>query len=330
MRDFQKLASLCQGKRVFLQPHNFPDPDAIASVYGLQRLFAQYGIEAEICYAGRIDKLSASKMLDAFDIRMTPYEELRGSMSESDWIICVDSQKNAGNILDFVGDEIACIDHHPTYHEESYRYSDIQITGACATIVADYYHSAGILPDEKVATALLYGLKMDTMQFSRGFTALDIEMLAFLHPLCDQELLSRLERNNMEFRDLKAYGAAIENIELYEKIGFTYIPFSCPDALIAVLADFILSLEEVDVAIVSSRRADGLKFSVRSETPAVHAGQLIHDALQGLGDGGGHATMAGGLVKSDRLEEPYLMEQLKERMLKQTGLFRAPGVISAD
>ena len=66
--------------------------------------------------------------------------------------------------------------------------------------------AAFLEPDKDTATALLYGMKMDALQFTRGVTELDIEMFAFLFPLCDQEKLSRLERNNMEFSDLKAYG----------------------------------------------------------------------------------------------------------------------------
>ena len=64
-----------------------------------------------------------------------------------------------------------------------------------------------------MATALLYGLKMDTLNLARNVTALDIEMLGYLFPYCDPDTLADLERNNMEFTDLKAYGAAIENIE---------------------------------------------------------------------------------------------------------------------
>ena len=33
------------------------------------------------------------------------------------------------------------------------------------------------------------------------------------------EKLARMERNNMEFNDLKAYGAAIESIKVYDKVG---------------------------------------------------------------------------------------------------------------
>ena len=300
MNDFNQLAALCHGKHIYIQTHNFPDSDAIASAFGLQRLLAQHEIPSTLCYDGRIDKLSASKMLEAFQIQMFPNEQLRPDMAEEDYVICVDAQKHSGNITDFVGDEVACIDHHPTFVPIEYRYQDIRPTGACATIIAQYYKQLPCLPDRHTATALLYGLKMDTLQFTRGVTELDIEMFAFLFPLCDQETLARLERNNMEFNDLKAYGAAIESIEVYDKVGISNVPFPCPDALIAILSDFILALQEVEVAVVFSKREDGIKFSVRSEDPAVHAGHLVRDALHGYGDGGGHAEMAGGMIRKEK------------------------------
>ncbi|MBR5360982.1 MAG: DHH family phosphoesterase, partial [Lachnospiraceae bacterium] len=73
------------------------------------------------------------------------------------------------------------------------------------------------------------------------------------------------------------------------------------DALIAITCDFILSLEEVDVAIVYSKRENGYKFSVRAEetTDGVDCGKLIGDALEGIGTGGGHAFMAGGFIPID-------------------------------
>ena len=303
MSNLNDLLALCKERPVYIQTHNFPDPDAIASAFGLQKLLELYGVESVLCYDGRIDKLSASKMLEAFHIEMVPYDSLKADMRETDRIICVDSQKHGGNVTDFVGAEVACIDHHPTFVPMEYQYQDIRITGACATLIAEYYALSGREPDHDVATALLYGLKMDTLQFTRGVTELDIEMFGFLFPRCDQEKLSDLERNNMEFADLKAYGAAIESIELYDKVGFSCIPFPCPDALIAILSDFILALIEVEVAVVFSFREDGIKLSVRSEDPDIHAGNLLHAALEGVGNGGGHACMGGGAIPKDRLPE---------------------------
>lgn len=132
---------------------------------------------------------------------------------------------------------------------------------------------------------------------------LDIEMFAYLFPKINQRKLDYMEKNNLEFRDLKAYGAAIENIVLYDKLGFASIPFSCPNALIAIVSDFILSLDEVEVAVIYSRREDGIKFSVRSEKTEIHAGKLTNQAMNGIGNGGGHAGMAGGLIRKEEEEK---------------------------
>ena len=313
MEDFNRLVKLCQGKNVYIQTHNFPDPDAIASAFGLQRLLAHFGVTSTLCYAGRIDKLSSSKMLTAFGIQMVSYEELREHMQEQDPIICVDSQKNSGNITDFVGDEIACIDHHPTFVQTEYLYRDVRITGACASLIAQYFQRLGMAPDVNAATALLYGIRMDTLQFSRGATSLDIEMFSYLFPLSDTQKMLELERNNIELTDLRAYSEAINTITLYDTMGFASIPFSCPDGLIAALSDFLLSLEEVLVSVVLCHRGDGIKLSVRSEVPQVHAGYLIRDALTGIGDGGGHQEMAGGMV---RREQEVLLGQYPDDILR--------------
>lgn len=301
MPNFTELVFLCRGQTVYIQTHNIPDPDAIASAFGLQKLLEAFDVSARICYAGQIDKLSAARMLTTLGIEMFPYDALKDQMRQTDYIICVDSQKNGGNITDFIGDEMACIDHHPVFSDAVYQYRDIRSVGACATIIAEYFARSGLKPDRDTATALLYGMKMDTLQFSRGVTPLDIEMFGFLHPLCDQEKLTMLERNQMEIADLRAYGAAIENIKLYGTMGISFIPFSCPDALIAAISDFILALDEVDVAVVCAEREDGIKFSVRSEKPEIHAAHLIRAALKGIGDGGGHPSMAGGLIRKEQL-----------------------------
>lgn len=52
-----------------------------------------------------------------------------------------------------------------------------------------------------------------------------------------------------------------------------------------------------------SFREDGIKLSVRSEDPDIHAGNLLHTALEGIGNGGGHASMGGGFISKDRLPE---------------------------
>ena len=323
--DVRELIDLCRGHKVFIQTHNIPDPDAIGAAFGLQQLMRRFAVEAAICYDGDIDKLSTAKMLDMFGIEMFPDQAVAGEMKPEDYIICVDSQKNAGNITELAGDEIAAVDHHPTAPRNAgitYRYKDVRLLGACCTIVAQYYQDLGLEPTADVATALLYGIKTDTLQFSRGVREEDIAAFACLNPLVDADKLARLEMNHIEFTDLKSYGAAINNIQVFDYLGISCIPFTCPDTMVSIVADFILSLIEVEVAVIYSERPDGMKFSVRSERSDVNAGELVARALEGIGSGGGHAAMAGGIVPADGLKKlgEFPRNAITERFMRALGM----------
>ena len=260
------------------------------------------GVESTICYAGKIEKNSTKRMLDVFGIKAVHIDEIP-DMLEEDYIVTIDAQKYNSNITDFVGDEVACIDHHPTMIPCAYKYSDIRICGACCSIVADYFIKSNTTMDTNTATALLYGLKMDTESFNRGVTDFDIEMYGYLHKLADNQKIISMYNNNMEIEDLHAYGEAIRNIQIYDNVGFAKISFDCPDALVAMISDFILGLDVVEFSVVYAVRDGGYKFSVRNETAVYHAGTITARALDGLGGGGGHFSMAGGVILAEKMKE---------------------------
>ena len=67
----------------------------------------------------------------------------------------------------------------------------------------------------------------------------------------------------------------------------------------------ILDLQEINFCIIYSYRTTGIKFSIRSGEPEVlDAGAISYDALSSLnGNGGGHATMAGGFLSYNELKQ---------------------------
>ena len=300
--DWRKLVDLLKNHKVYIQTHNFPDPDALASALGLQVFLKAHGVPTTLCYAGTIEKLSTKRMMEIFDFKLYNITEIPDMRAE-DYIVTVDSQKYNANITDFVGNEVACIDHHPTFVQYAYKYKDVRIVGACATLIAQYFKESRTQIDSNTATALLYGMRVDTNNLSRGVTELDIEMYAYLYHYVDEEKLTEMNRSTMELKDLQAYGAAIENIKIYSNLGFAEIPFDCPDGLIAMVADFILNLDVVEFAVVYAVREDGLKFCVRSEIKVLNAGVIVQEALQDIGSGGGHACMAGGFIPADQEEK---------------------------
>lgn len=300
--DWKKLIELLKGHKVYIQTHNYPDPDAMASGLGLQVFLRHHGIASTMCYDGTIEKLNTKRMLEVFDFEIFNIEDIQ-DMQPEDYIVTVDAQKFNANITDFIGDEVACIDHHPTYVECDYKYKDIRMAGACATLIAEYFKESQTPMDSNTATALLFGIQIDTNNLTRGVTPLDIEIFAYLYDYVDADKLSSMSNCSMELKDLRAYGAAIQNIKIYDNIGFAEIPFDCPDGLIAMVSDFILDLDVVEFAIVYAYREDGLKFSVRSELTSLDAGQIVAEALTEIGSGGGHASMAGGFIPAENIEK---------------------------
>ena len=296
-----ELVTLLKGHRVFIQTHNFPDPDAIASAFGLQVLLDKFNIPTTICHHGNIERTATANMVAEFGISMTTDKDIK-DMREDDYIITVDSQKGNSNILDLIGDEVACIDHHPVFCEaESYRYKDIRIVGSCSTIIADYYRMYNIEMSQDVATALLYGLKMDTKDFTRGVTELDVDIYKYLFPKANHVQIRRFQSGVIQYDELEAFVDSMKNIDIYSGVAFAFLNFPCADAFIATVSDFILSLDVVTFCVVYSRRENGFKFSVRSELEELNAGQIASRALADVGSGGGHKSMAGGFAVESKV-----------------------------
>lgn len=301
--QLSELVELIKGHRVFIQTHNFPDQDAIASAYGLQVLLEEFGIITFICHHGNIDRTVTASMVAELGIKMTADDE-NLDMSETDYIITVDSQKGNANILDLIGNEVACIDHHPVFVElEDYKFKDIRIVGSCSTIIADYYRENGIEMPGNVATALLYGLKCDTRDFTRGVTQLDVDIYSYLFPKSDHQMIRHFRAGEIQYEELNSFADSMRNIDIYNGVAFAFLDFNCTDSFIAMISDFILDVDAVIFTVVYTRRGEGFKFSVRSEFDELDAGHIVSEALKGIGTGGGHSSMAGGYADEGHVLE---------------------------
>ncbi|MDO5402333.1 MAG: DHH family phosphoesterase [Eubacteriales bacterium] len=317
-----------KSKKVYIQMHNFPDPDAIASAYGLSYLLSCSNIESVICYEGDIYKTTAYKMAKIIGINMQKLSQLyeRNELSSESEIILVDAQKGNANIINITGEEIICIDHHPVYEHMNYLYSDIRPdVGACSSIIAAYYFESGIDMPKPVATALLYGIKVDTANMTRGVSKLDLDMFYNLYLLADSEVIAKLDTGILDIEDLEAYARAISDLHRQEDICFSNIGENCPEALIASISDFMLELNDINLAVIYSIRKEGIRFSVRSNG-TYHAGTITNEALHGIGNGGGHDNMAGGFVSISNVDNKKDLQRVQmkveDRFVKQAQIQR--------
>ncbi len=296
MTKLDRIVENVSRPHVYIQTHNFPDPDAIACAFGLQYLLKHRSIDSTICYIGKIDRYSTVQMVKELGIEIINVNDIT-KMSELDEIILVDSQKGNMNIKDITGNEIICIDHHPMYEKYDYRFADIRNdVGACASMIAEYFFENNIEIPTNVATALIYGIKIDTANLSRGVSKLDLDMFYQVYNLCDKEILENLEHSVLQWDDLKAFAHVFDTIKVYDGICFADTGNNCPEALIATISDFVMSISDVKMSIIYSHKEDGVKLSVRCKTQDIDAGKVTERALKGIGSGGGHSHMAGGFV----------------------------------
>lgn len=315
MTHLTQLLNKLQKKFVYIQTHNYPDPDALASAAGLQTLLKYKGIDSTICYSGQIEKANTLAMLTLLDISILSGDKL--SLQPEDEIILIDCQKGNTNVDDFVATEVACIDHHKLQRTDYYCYFDIRPeVGSCASVITSYFKEENLTPDTLLASVLSYGIRTDTASLTRGVSQLDIDMFSYLFQYADQSILNRLASSSLSRRDLASYQKAIDSLAISGPLGYTNAGNNCPEAIIGTLSDFILTVDEIHLSLVYSCRAGGIKFSIRSESGLYDASDLIKAALKGFGSGGGHAEMAAGFVPDvDSLEkEEYILRTVIERI----------------
>jgi len=227
------------------------------------------------------------------------------NLTESDRIIIVDGCKGNANVEDLIGREIAVIDHHTSRTTDDVTLADIRPAyGSCSTIISEYYRELDTAPSREAASAMLIGLARDTDLFTRKVTEKDLEAFCHLFGYADNKLVNDVLRNNIQLTDLKFFGSAIEHLQYHGGQAFCYLPEGCPQNLLGILGDFILSLHEVHFVSLFAVNNDRINLSFRNNWPHVHAARIMKVFLKDIGRGGGHREMAGGILNEDIIADP--------------------------
>ena len=296
MQKIKKLIkALKDKKRIFIQTHNYPDHDAVASAFALQYILKSFKIESNIIFHGDILRDSLQKMIDKLNIPILPHYKYE--LNDEDTIVIVDANKKNKNVATLKGNVVAVIDHHPGTEHEDLEFCDIRSDyGACASIIFSYFAELMLEPGREVATALHTGIVFDTHQFSRNASPIDIETVAMLYNVSDVNLVNSLVRNSIKLNDFKQYQYLLEKLRVKGNFAYCHFPDGCNKDLLAILADYILSVEEIEFVILSAQSIEWISFCVRSEIPEIPANTAVQKLLAGIGSGGGHVDMAGGRI----------------------------------
>ena len=311
------IQHLKQHPRVVIQAHDFPDQDAIASAFALSHLFNVSGIDTLIVYSGIIDRISTENMIKILNIPIFHWQDT--DLSDSDIIVTVDGCVGEKNVTDLPGREIGVIDHHDVHPSSGLWFCDIRPEfGATATIIYEYYMQLGITIPTPHVTALQIGLAIDTANLTRGFCQNDIAAFSYFHRHADQDIVGRVTRNSIQLHELQYYQQVLANVEISGRVALAVLDNNIPKNMLGILADFLLALEEVDSVIIASYADTVINLSLRSECSNTSVAQLVRRVVTeyGIGFGGGHSHMAGGIIRRECLEKRFTEPSLSRIFLE--------------
>jgi nanoRNase/pAp phosphatase (c-di-AMP/oligoRNAs hydrolase) len=283
--------------------HDNPDPDAIASAVALARVATGADREADICYFGDISHQENRAFVNLLEIDMKNLEP-GTDLADYAGVALVDHSRPGVN--DGLPEETPIdivIDHHPPREPVDARFVDLRSdVGATSTLMVDYLRRLGVGLDETVATALLFGIRIDTDEFTREVCPDDFAAAAYILPRANLGTLDRVDSPSVSADTLETIACAIANRRRHGPALVSGVGrLNARDAL-AQAADRLLDLEGVTTTFVYGISDGTVYVSARARGADIDLGETLRDAFGQIGSAGGHADMAGAQLSLGLLE----------------------------
>jgi nanoRNase/pAp phosphatase (c-di-AMP/oligoRNAs hydrolase) len=312
--------------------HDNPDPDAIASALALARLAESVGLSAAPGPSGSVSPQENRAFVNLLDVSLASLEG--ADLDDYGGIALVDHSRPGVN--DSLPPETpvdVVIDHHPPGGPVEGRFVDVRPdAGATSSMLVGYLRrlgsddrgngngngngggtgtgtgsgsgsGSGVVSgadggwvDGGLATALLFGIRVDTRGFTREMSPLDFEAAGELAPRADWDLLDRIGAPSVTAGTLETVGRAISRRDVHGSALSACVGEITDRDALAQAADLLLGMEGVRIALVYGY-VDGVIYcSGRARGTDVDLGEVLRRALDRIGSAGGHADMAGAQV----------------------------------
>jgi len=313
---------------VLILTHDFPDPDCLASAFGISNLLSFWGITSSvISFGGFVGRAENRAMIRFLNIRTVPF--VLTEIKDFERIILVDSFPGKGNVSLSPNTPIhAVLDHHPNSPppDASYFFDIRKDFGATSTLITKYLLEAHCPISPKLATALFYGIKTDTGDMRREVSKDDLDCYKFLFDVMEHELLSLIENPDRDIEFFRILHRATESAVYFDTIGYTHLGNVTTPDYVAEMADLFHSLERLEWMICSGIFKNQIFFSIRSKKDD-SAGLIAEKlAVSFGGSGGGHTRVAAGRIPLDPdSQRNKIKEEFEYRMKEMFAITETPG-----
>ena len=294
VRDLRSFLKDAEEVAILIQDD--PDPDGLAAALALRKVLGRNSQTAPIVSFGSItrpENVSMAKLLD-IEVRQVTESDFAGFAK----VVMLDCQPSF-----FRGRKVradAIIDHHPVAPlPEGLVPGFLEMRedlGSISTLMTGYLRAASITPSERLATALLYGIKSDTLMLNREVSEHDLSAFVFLYPLTNGNVLRRIERPELPLNYLSSLGRGLKTLVSENAVTVLSLPQVEREEWIPQAADFALQVEHSHWAVGCGVFDGKVILSGRNCGYVQHCGDLFKKLFNQLGCAGGHRTMAKAII----------------------------------
>jgi nanoRNase/pAp phosphatase (c-di-AMP/oligoRNAs hydrolase) len=280
--------------RVAIVLQDDPDPDAMSSAIALRTLLGRNKQTTPIFAFKPVTRPENRTMMHMLEIEIAPAST--PDLVAFSKIAMVDVEPP------YFGDKLPradiVIDHHQGYNSGNAAFEDIRVDyGATATIMTEYLISANEKISERLATALLYGIRSDTLALSRRVTDADLNAFTHLYPLANYNVLRQIDRPELPLSFARILSQAMRRLVVRDGLAVIHLGPVERDDLIVQMADFCLQFEGVEWVAASGKLNGSLVIAVRNHGfGRANAGETVKRLFGDIGSAGGHRNMSKAVI----------------------------------
>ncbi|MCD6373109.1 MAG: NAD-binding protein [Thermococcus sp.] len=302
MRKLKELKE--RSDSLLIVMHDNPDPDAIASAIALSTIARTIGLRTQIVYGGDITHHENRAFVNLLGADIMKVSKGSYELKKYPFLAMVDCQPN-GNVTILEREDYAkikiLIDHHQILqHLQEFIPEDAFLdirpeVNSSAAILSEYLRTLNISVTPELATALFYGIYIDTKKFSK-LSHVDLKAIEFLAGNVNYELLDKIEHPDISTETAEVLAKAIINRRIYKNIVISNVGFITNRDAIAESADFLLRLEGITTVLVFGIVDDRIEISARTIDVRTNIGAVLKEAFGDIGSAGGHSQSGGARI----------------------------------
>lgn len=295
-----KLLKALAGKSIIVvTSHLHPDPDALGSCQAIQALLTALLPDAKVLI--RLSGQVGGGINDGFTrISRMDYELWDPANPPAyDALVLVDTQAGFANCQLPPGTVVtAVIDHHRGRGRRAKAdFTDVRIdVGATASILFSYFMEAKIAITPELAATMLYAIESDLSGIAGQQGGLDTIAISSLTLLADTKRLYQMRYVDLPPAYFAAFAETIKQTTRYGEVLISHLDHVDFAEMPGVMSDFLLRCRGISWTMVTALHDGRFVFSIRTKVAHRSAGEIARAISDGLGDGGGHLTKAGGAI----------------------------------